>query len=67
MVCCLLSFMKLDFGGDWNLKRVAVIVGSKWGVSAMFLIVYMYTNEVRLLKLINFNLKFINHHFVVCL
>ena len=46
MICCGLSLLKVSLVGDWTVKRVASIVGSKWGVAAMFMIVYMYTNEV---------------------
>ena len=46
MVCCGLSLLKVNFGNDWTIKRVASIVGSKWGVAAMFMIIYLYTNEV---------------------
>ena len=46
MICCGLSLLKVTIAGDWTVKRVASIVGSKWGVAAMFMIVYLYTNEV---------------------
>ena len=46
IICCGLSLLKVSFGGDWTLKRVASIVGSKWGAAALFMIVYLYTNEV---------------------
>lgn len=46
MVCCGLSLLKVSLVGDWKIKRVASIVGSKWGVAAMFMVVYLYTNEV---------------------
>jgi len=53
MVCCALSLLKVDLGNQWTLKRGASIVGSKWGVAAVFMIVYMYTNEVRLHRLVD--------------
>ena len=46
MACCGLSLLKVTLAGEWTIKRVASIVGSKWGVAAMFMIVYLYTNEV---------------------
>lgn len=41
------SVLDLDFGKNWNLRRIGAILGAKWGGSSVFFIVYMYTNEVR--------------------
>ena len=46
IICCFLTFIPWQFSEDWDLKRVATIIGSKWGTASCFLIIYLYTNEV---------------------
>ena len=47
LICSAVSLLKVDLGAGWDLKRVALIVGSKWGTAAIFLVIYLYTNEVK--------------------
>eukprot|EP00116_Pleurobrachia_bachei_P003727 sb/3463989/ len=47
LICSAVSLLKVELGATgWDLKRVALIVGSKWGTAAVFMIIYLYTNEV---------------------
>eukprot|EP00116_Pleurobrachia_bachei_P011053 sb/3471315/ len=47
LICSAVSLLKVELGATgWDLKRVALIVGSKWGTAAVFMIVYLYTNEL---------------------